>query len=188
MDLTIIVTTIPERKQLLGRCLYYLEHQSVDDFQVFIAHGKGLKGDKLNRVFPLVQTSHLMMVDDDDWISERLVENVLPHDEDYVGYDALQMVNGRYAQTIHQETASHICPIRTDLARQVPFGNKYLADIEWTKKVAQLVQTQAYIDDVFYFYDKWNPEVAYSRDEGWSPPRQVGYWPHDKMRSNFWWM
>lgn len=178
MELTVIVTTIPERKQLLGRCLYYLEHQSVNDFQVIVAHGKGLKGDKLNRVFPLIKTSHLMMVDDDDWVSERLVENVLPHDEDFVGYDALQMVNGRFAQLIHQETASHICPIRTELAQQVMFGNDYLDDITWTKQVAPLVQTQTYIHDVLYFYDKWNPPGQ----AGWSPPRQVGYWPHDKIR------
>jgi hypothetical protein len=184
MDLTIIVTTIPERRQLLGRCLWYLEHQSCKTFEVLIAHGPRPKGDKVNLALSLATTTHVMMVDDDDWISERLVASVLPYNTDYVGYNALQMVNGRYNTIIHQETASHICPIRTDLARQIPFGNDYLDDIIWTKQVAQLVETETYLDDTFYYYDKWNP-VGQDR---WSPPRQVGYWPHNKMRENFQWI
>jgi hypothetical protein len=186
MDLTIIVTTIPERRQLLGRCLWYLEHQTSQEFQVLIAHGRKPKGDKLNFAFTLVQTSHLMMLDDDDWLAPHHVASVLPHSEDFVGYDAVEMVNGRYGQINHQETASHICPIRTDLASQVPFGNHYLDDIPWTRTVAPLIETESYIDDVLYFYDKW--VTPGEGDAYWSPPRQVGYWPHDKMRENFWWI
>jgi hypothetical protein len=184
VDLTIIVTTIPERRQLLSRCLWHLQHQSCQDFQTIIVQGPKPKGDKLNRAFSLVQTSHLMMVDDDDWVSERLVDNVLPYNVDYVGYNALQMVGGRFATLIHQEIASHICPIRTELARQVPFGNTYLDDIVWTRKVAPLVESSTHIDDVFYYYDKWNPPGVSS----WSPPREVGWWPVDKMHPNFYWI
>lgn len=186
MQLTIIVCTIPERRQLLGRCLWYLEHQTCQAFNVLIAHGKAPKGDKLNRAFSLAQTSHVMVLDDDDWIASHHVESVLPHDEDFVGYDALQLVNGRFSQVIYQETASHICPIRTELARQVPFGNDYLDDIPWTKEVAGMVTSQAYINDVLYFYDKWVTESPGSAH--WSPARQVGYWPHDKMYRNFQWI
>ncbi len=178
MTLTIIVTTMPERPQLLSRCLWHIQHQSVKDFDVIVAHGPRPKGDKVHRALPLVETSHVMFVDDDDWISTRLVETVLPYTEDFVGYDALQMVGGRFSQLIHQITASHICPIKTELAQAVPFGNHYLADIEWTAEVAKLVETETYIDDVFYFYDKWNPEGP----AGWSPPRDVGRWPVDKAQ------
>lgn len=177
MDLTIVVCTIPERDQLLRRCLFYLEHQSDQDFDVLVVHGPGPKGDKLNRAFPRVRTSHLMICDDDDWVSERLVASVKPHTADFVGYDALQLVDGKFNQVIHQSTASHICPIRTDLAAQVPFGNEYLADVHWTNAVAQLVETEAYIDDVLYFYDKWVGPT-----DSWSPPRPAGFWPHDKSR------
>lgn len=175
---------MPERRQLLGRCLWYLQHQSSQVFQVIIVQGNKPKGDKLNLAFKYVDTSHLMMCDDDDWVSPNLVSSVIGHDEDFVGYDALQMVHGRYAQTIHQETASHICPIRTDIARTFPFGNEYLADIKWTKATAQFIGTETYIDDALYFYDKWN-----ERGVGeWSPSRQVGYWPYDKLHPNFRWL
>jgi glycosyltransferase involved in cell wall biosynthesis len=176
MTLTIIVCTIPERAQLLGRCLWYLEHQSDPDFDTLIVAGKQGKGDKLNRAYWTAETTHVMVCDDDDWISPNLVAAVKPYDTDYVGYDALQLVGGRYATTIHQETASHICPIKTDLARAVPFGNTYLDDIRWTRAVAPLVRSETYLDDTLYFYDKWVKPGG-----GWSPPREVGYWPHDKQ-------
>lgn len=182
MNLTVVVTTMPERAQLLSRCLWHLQNQSVDRFEVIVAHGKKPKGDKVNRALTVVDTSHVMFVDDDDWVSTRLVESVLPFEQDFVGYDALQMVDGVYSQVIYQEVASHICPIRTDLAREVPFGNHYLADIEWTKQVAQLVGSSAYIGEVFYFYDKWNPSEWAPDGGAWSPPRSVGYWPVDKSK------
>ena len=181
MELTVVITTIPERRQLLGRCLWYLEHQGRRDFHVIIAHGKKRgKGDKLNLAFSLVETPYVMVLDDDDWLSERHMSSVLPvlGDHDFVGYDAAQMVLGRFATIIPQETASHICPIRTDLAKQVVFGNEYLSDIIWTKAVAPLVETETYVDDQLYYYDKWNPP----HHTGWSPSRAVGYWPHDQTR------
>lgn len=183
MDLTVIVCSLPERRSLLGRCLFYLEHQSDTDFQIMVAYGPGKKGVKFNRAVNLAETSHVMVCDDDDWLSPSLVASVKPYDTDYVGYDAAQLVDGRFATLIHQETASHICPIRTDLARLFPMGDHYLADIEWTKATAPFVKSETYLDDVLYFYDKWNKPGG-----EWSPPRQVGYWPHDKQLSRIRWV
>jgi|SRR3990167_2436547 len=177
MELTVIVTTLPERARLLSRCLWHLENQTIRNFEVLVMHGPRMKGDKLNMAFQHVDTSHLMMVDDDDYISPVLVEHVLSYDDDFIGYNALQTVGGMFTTVIEQEVASHICPIRADLARSVPFGNHYLADIEWTKTVAPLVESNVHLDEVLYFYDKWNPPGPVS---GWSPPRNVGPWPHDK--------
>ena len=181
MTVTIVVCHLRERRQLLSRCLFYLENQTVRPDAVFVMHGEGGKGDKLEKAFRLAETSHVMVVDDDDWVSPVLVESIQGFDVDFVGYDALQTVAGRYAETIHQETASHICPLRTDLATLIPFTNEYLADIKWTKATAPFVKTEAYVDRPLYFYDKWNPTAG-----GWSPPRQVGWWPHNPL--NFKWI
>jgi hypothetical protein len=180
MTLTIIVCHMRERRQLLSRCLFYLENQTCDKADVLVMHSNRPKGDKLNFAYNHVDTTHVMVVDDDDWVSPVLVESVIDHEEDFVGYDALQMADGRFSTVIHQETASHICPVRTDLAVQIPFGNDYLDDIHWTRKVAPLVTTETYLDERLYFYDKWNQPGG-----GWSPPRQVGMWPYDKR--NFGW-
>lgn len=180
MTLTIVVCHMRERASLLSRCLFYLENQTVTDFDVLVMHADKPKGYKLNRAFQEVETSHVMVVDDDDWVSPVLVESVLPHDTDFVGFDTVLMVDGMFAKRIRQETASHICPIRTDLARSVEFDNDYFEDIRWTKRVAPLVETETYIPEVLYFHDKWN-----KRGGGWSPPRNVGRWPHDKR--NFAW-
>lgn len=181
MTLTVVVCHMRERRQLLSRCLFYLENQTCRDARVLVMHSNRPKGDKLNLAFSMVETSHVMVVDDDDWVSPVLVESVVDHTEDFVGYDAVQMVDGRYSTVLPQQTGSHICPIRTELAVQVPFGNGYLDDITWTEGVAPLVETSAYVDRRLYFYDKWN-----RRGGGWSPPRQVGWWPHDKR--NFGWL
>lgn len=180
MTLTIVVCHMRERASLLSRCLFYLENQTVQDFDVLVMHADKPKGQKLNRAFREAKTSHVMVVDDDDWVSPILVESVLPFDEDFVGYDSVQMVDGMFSQIIRQETASHICPVRTELALQVPFDDGYFEDIRWTKQVAPLIETETYIDKPLYFYDKWN-----SRQGEWSPVRQVGRWPHDKR--NFGW-
>ena len=180
MTLTIIVCHMRERRQLLSRCLFYLENQTCDKAEVLVMHADKPKGDKLNFAYNHIDTSHVMVVDDDDWVSPALVESVIDHDEDFVGFDALQLADGRYAQMIHQETASHICPVRTDLAVQVEFGNDYLDDIPWTREMAILVDTETYVDETLYFYDKWN-----SPGGDWSPVRQVGNWPYDPR--NFGW-
>lgn len=177
MELTIVVATMPERRQLLSRCLWHLEHQTVQDFDVIVAHGrKAGYGDKLMKAFSLAETSHVMACDDDDWLALHAVETVLPYTEDFVGYDATQIVHGRYAETIYQETASHICPLRTDLATLFPLDNDYYGDIRWTKATAPFIKTETYIDQPLYFYDKW------SDGGGWSPTREVGWWPYDKLR------
>lgn len=172
---------MPERKQLLYRNLWHLENQSTQDFDVIVCHSsKKKKGDKLNRAYALAETSHVMVCDDDDYLALHAIETLLPYEEDFVGFDAVQTVHGRYAETIHQEVASHICPTRTDLAKMIPFGNEYLADIKWTKAVKPFVKTSAYVNQPLYFYDKWV-------DGGeWSPTREVGFWPHDKR--NFRWI
>lgn len=180
MTLTIVVCHMRERRSLLSRCLFYLENQTCRDFKTLVLHANKPKGDKLNFAYNYVDTTHVMVVDDDDWVSPVLVESVIDHNEDYVGYDAVQLADGRYSQTIHQETASHICPLKTDIARSEPFGNHYLADIEWTKALASKVLTKTYVDRPLYFYDKWNKPGG-----GWSPPRKVGMWPYDPR--NFGW-
>jgi len=180
VTLTIIVCHMRDRRSLLSRCLFYLENQTCDKAEVLVMHANKPKGDKLNFAYNHVTTSHVMVVDDDDWISPVLVESVIDHEEDFVGYDALQMVDGRYSEVLHQETASHICPTRTELAQSVEFGNEYLADIKWTKKVAPLVETETYVDRRLYFYDKWNKPGG-----AWSPTRQVGPWPYNPL--NFQW-
>lgn len=169
-----------ERKSLLSRCLFYLENQTCDKADVLVMHADKPKGDKLNFAYNYVDTSHVMVVDDDDWISPVLVEKVIDRTEDFVGYDSVQIVEGRYSQTIRQQTGSHICPIRTDIARSVSFDNGYFEDMRWTDQVAELVDTETYIDKPLYFYDKWNPPGG-----GYSPVRQVGRWPYDPR--NFGW-
>lgn len=175
MTLTIIVCHMRDRRQLLTRCLWYLEHQTCDKATTLVMHSNRPKGDKLNLAFSMVDTTHVMVVDDDDWVAPHLVESVIDYEDDCVTFDSVMFADGRYAETTYQETASHICPIRTDLALKYEFGNEYLADIKWTKKVAQHVESETHIDDALYFYDKWNKPGG-----DWSPPRYVGWWPHDK--------
>jgi hypothetical protein len=175
VSLTVIVCTIPERRSLLSRCLWYLEHQTVTDFEVIVAHGPQGKGTKLARAFPLVETSHVMVVDDDDWISPLLVESVLPFREDWVGYDAVQFTDGRFDRKLTLNPGSHICPTRIGLALEAPFGDEYSAAYDYTDFVASKAESTSYIVEPFYFYDKWNAPGG-----EWSPPRNVGMWPHDK--------
>ncbi len=121
-------------------------------------------------------------------------------DTDYVGYNTLYTVSGRYQDVyvsdprtaIHQPyhvdlTLRHIhhkCPVLVEKARQHRFGEDYGADYYWVEEMIKdgYPFKPILIDRALYHYDYW---PQYSMGKG-SAQRNVGIWPFDA--SKFTWV
>lgn len=182
MSLSICIPTVPRRKSLLSRMLFSLEYQPDGAWEVLVYGGDGRMGDKVNRMFELAQGSHVVVFDDDDWVSDRYIETVLPYTErdfDHVGYPIVVMVDGRFESVAQHPHVSHKCPVRATLARKVTFGNEYTDDKRWAATVERLVRRRVHIDRPMYYYDFWN---RVGNEHGAAHRSNVGRWPYSGER------
>jgi len=190
MSVTVCIPTIPARRSTLSRLLWSLRGQSVD---ILIAAGDGALGDKLNEMFATANTTHIIAVDDDDYVGRI---DAASHGAffDFVGFRILWTEDGRFGGSVAhrgdgdtswatlERGVSPKCLVRTEIARAHPFGNHYTADREWSAAVQADVDTHDFIDDHLYFYDHWNAHmVGTTPDAGRLdvPQRDVGVWPFD---------
>jgi hypothetical protein len=195
--LTICIPTISTRAGLLSRLLWSIGEQMNDcstDVEVLVAPGDNIPyGDKLNRMFAEAKGEYVVAVGDDDWLSAAYLDAVLFYLEeielDYLGYKILYLNNGKYQYDI-THTADIVgwpsnrlrgvcqtCPVRTSIARSVPFGNEYFDDRKWSFEVGKQVQRHRFIDRVLYYYD-YGESVGTQPAEGWVASDRVGTWDY----------
>lgn len=197
--LTICIPTIPARRSVLSRLLFTIEGQLTDDVEVLIADGATPMGDKLNRMFAMANGHHVVAVDDDDLLSENYVDLTTKWtaEFDFLGHYILWLENGRFAgivkHSLHGDPSwgslnrgvSPKCPVRTELARQVEFGNHYTADREWSTAIHALCETGTYLPVPLYIYDHWDQHMVGTEPDDprfARPQRDVGMWPFDPER------
>ena len=196
LDLSVLIATVTPRRSLLSRLLWGLTRQD-GDFEILIHSSDEVSmGDKFNAMFEQAQGEFVVCVDDDDYLSDRYMELVLPKlapmDMDFVGYRILALRNGAYWFEVEHRGSvmgwgeklrgvSPKCPVRRDLARKIVFGNDYRSDEVWSSEVAQLVGPHGYIDRALYVYDWWDDFMLGTnptdKPERWGNQRNVGSWP-----------
>jgi hypothetical protein len=182
MMLSICIATIPERRSLLSRMLHSLAQPGINEtFEILCHQGTRPHGEKINRMVSLAEGSHVTFLDDDDWVASDYVASLTPHGEDFVGYDTVCLVEGRYDQTVTHDAqyegwngtrrgVSQKCPILRELALEIPYPDDYYQDGKWSASVQLGVRTHAYVPKNLYFYDYRNQDRH----------RSVGMWPYDK--------
>lgn len=184
MSLSVLIPTMPARKTLLARNLHYLLAQT-GDYEVIVHTGERRLAEKVNRMVGLAAGTHIVIVDDDDWLSGRYMQLVVPalKGKDFVGYQIAMLADGRF-QRLFTHSAEYSgwsafrergvvqkCPIRRELAADIPFPDGYYEDSVWCSQVAESVVEWAYIDEPLYYYD-FRSEDHDGRD--------IGRWPYDK--------
>lgn len=186
-----MICTIPERTSLLSRCLWSLTIQP-GDCDILVVEGDAGHGDKLAAAAGEVTTSHMTVIDDDDYVLPPFVEAINEaidrSDPDYVGFRLLTIRNDHFTK-VGATRGDHRGwgdvtkgPVkkgvtRTDIWRQVRMGNKYADDKRWHKDVTPLINTAEFVDRVLYVYD-WRP----GQDAWNGGARDVGEWPFDAKR------
>ena len=194
MRLSVLVPTVSPRASLLSRLLWSITSQS-GDYEIVIHEGDDIPmGDKLNRMFTVAQGEYVVCVDDDDMLADSYMDNVLPRLEgiDFLGYQILVLRDGAFwMQVEHRGDAvgwgSRVrgvgpkCPIRRELALQVPFGNAYTDDVSWSSQVARLVKSSDFVARPLYIYDWWESRMLGTApdhyESRWEEQRDVGTWP-----------
>lgn len=186
--ITIVVPTVPGRESLLSRCLWSITSQP-GECRVLVVAGNGRLGDKVNAAAEVVETSHMTIVDDDDYLDSAYLAAVNQHlDVDYVGFRFLELRDGEFYRIAISQAGEPwvgrrrgVVPkgiTKTWIFQEVPFGNSYTADRDWSTAAAELVHSDAFVDQVLYVHD-WRPSQSTFTGSG---HRHVGAWPVDETR------
>lgn len=174
--LSIMIASLPERKDKLARLLAILEPQITDESEllVFVSNKAETLGQKRDRMIRAAVGRFVCFVDDDDIVADDYVSLVTEAiknnpDIDCVGFaGTLECPNGtvykeRYTiqnrdrmgrfNNVYECFVGHITPIRRDIVLSVGFKSvDFGEDSEFCKQIMPLCQKEAYIDKVMYRY------------------------------------
>lgn len=200
--LTISIATVQSRSSLLSRLLWTLEQQLNNNIEVLVhTHPTLPLGDKSNQMWAEADGEFIMRVDDDDLVSSDYVfrvTNELVMGADYVSYNALYTLNGRFSGVYPHDiergvndpssdirALSPMMVIPTEVARTHPHGNNMTSDFDWSEAVMRSWKPDnpVYIDRVLYHYDCWPMHSLPNTPDGMMrPQRDVGQWPYNRER------
>jgi hypothetical protein len=145
-------------------------------------------------MFAEAKGKFVVAVGDDDWLSGGYLMEVMPvllHGWDYLGYKILYLHTGKYQWEIEHRGdivgwptnklrgVCQTCPVRTVIARSVPFGNEYFDDRKWSAAVGEQVKSYSFIDRVLYYYD-YGESVGTTPENSakWVDSNRVGTWDY----------
>lgn len=188
VKVSILIPTMEQRKSMLSRLLFGLQHQMNDSVEVLIDQSNNKMGDKLTNMFQIAKGKYVVCVDDDDYLADDYVSALTFDDEDFVGYKILSLCNGEfenvYSHSVDGSDAwdkstgrgiSPKCLVKTEIAKQVPFGNDYTSDRDWSMAIGNLCNSGKFINRVLYYYDCYPNSSLFSLGE----KREVGQYPYD---------
>lgn len=184
MKWSILILTMPERKELLGRLLDCLAPQveKYPDIEVMTKTSTRAKsvGDQRQEMLDKAIGNYVCFVDDDDLVSPDYVAKIYPllDGVDYIGFPVHTFRDGNfYGAAYHslkhkswnsnkmyaERDLSHLNPIRRELALQAKMEGGYGEDHRWASRLRDLgiVKTEHYIPEVMYYYHirTYKPEM-----------------------------
>jgi glycosyltransferase involved in cell wall biosynthesis len=177
--LTILIPTLPDRKEFLDRLMTKIQDQATDEIEVMIDDDTiATTGAKRNRLIDQCETEWCVFIDDDDLIADDYIEKHLRILRNYpktdaIGFKGKITTNGRNSQdfiikvglnyvedkstgkTVYLRPINHICVIRTEIARKVRFPDLIFAeDYDYAIRLAEsgLIKDHEFIDEFMYYY------------------------------------
>lgn len=189
--LSICIASLHTRSALLSNLLARLSGQArVNEIEILvdIDGGAKLTGQKRNALVARAIGDYIVHVDDDDNVSDYYVSKILfaldlfaptvdvvvlrglrvdiNGIEPPVYFDYRLMVGDR-AETdkdgVMWRSPGHLCPIRRDIAKAVPFPDGEPEDLMWVERACPLIGTIARAgdsDEVLYYYQWDSKKVA----------------------------
>lgn len=177
MKLSILICTIPERKELFDALRVNLFRQALEskgDVEIIdngAARGTLTIGEKRQRLLEQAQGDYVVYFDDDDKPSPYYVDEILKALEsnpDCVGFNILMTTNGANPETcIHSlrnkvwekrrgkylRNVTHFNPVRRELALQVGFKSiSFGEDKEYADRISLLCKSEVFIDKYLFDY------------------------------------
>lgn len=178
IKLSILIPTVIGREANLAQLMAVLTPQLTDEVEVItLCDNKEMTiGDKRTVLYQKANGLFSVQIDDDDSVPDYYVSEVLQRidrfpDVDCIGYIERCIWNGsretfsdfslRYSEWkeqkdnefVHVRTPFHKTPIRTAIAKSVPFQSiRFGEDHQWSKDIFPLLKTEVYIPKVMYVY------------------------------------
>ena len=187
IKLSICICALRSRQATLFALVQKLQAQPrSDEIEILIAvdDGQMPTGNKRNRLIQVAVGEYTVHVDDDDTVSDSYVPKILTTIDANPGVDAV-LIRGRRThdgglplvfdyrlgagdvtadideQGVLWRSPGPLCPIRTELAKALPFDAVWGAeDLTWVKRVKPYIQTVARAgapDEILYHY-LFNPK------------------------------
>jgi len=189
VELSILICTIGKRHDKFARLLSQLMPQ-VEKYKgrievvAYWNNGELPLAEIRQALMDDAKGKYMAFVDDDDELPEYYCEdimNALKQDPDYVGWRMQAYHNDEPLKpTFHSikydkwdedeegfyRNASHLNPIKTSIARQVPFAHTsgVPEDYNWAKQVAPLLKTEVFIGRPMYYYKHRTEDSSWRGD------------------------
>lgn len=184
IKLSICISSLNSRHATLQRLVQQLQTQArSDEIEILIAadERRHPTGSKRNRLVAAAVGAYVVHIDDDDMVATDYVPKVLAAIDANLGVDVI-LLRGRRthaggaavvfdyrlggvegevdAHGVLWHNPAHLCPVRVDLAKAVPFEEIWFAeDIRWLEQLKPLLKTAARAgapNEVLYNY-LWEP-------------------------------
>lgn len=178
--LSILIPTLPKRKEMLGDLVYKLNlsylHPDTSDFEILIDGSEfDTIGEKRNRLLSKAKGKYTSFIDDDDRISWNyilLLMEGIEKDVDCCSLVGEYTVNGKNPKKflhylacekydeidgVYHRYPNHLNCIRTSIAKQFKFPEKnWGEDTDWATQIKKsgLLKTEHTIEETIYYYDK----------------------------------
>jgi len=180
--LSILICSHPHRAPLLSRTLWQLKQQLVDSVEIVVELNTdpNKRGIGRNGLIDKAKGKYCVFVDDDDVVSEDYLERILTVlksepdicsiiglvtslvDHQQKGFilsthykEIFSLPSDNHVNDTYHRYSSHLCPIRTEIARQVRFPeDMYREDNGYSNNLKKYPGDlkEVFIDSVIYYY------------------------------------
>lgn len=178
--LSILILSIPERRELLNRLLDTVYPQITPEIEILISLDKGNnRSTKRNQLLAASTAHYSCFVDDDDKLSPSYSASLLAalkSGPDCVGFKVKRWNDGKqsaeaelsrrysaYTSRItptpqgeyeyFQRPINHLCPVRTEIAQECAFRVMPDAeDFDYAMRLRPLLRTEEFVDEYLYEY------------------------------------
>jgi GT2 family glycosyltransferase len=166
MTLSILIATVPRRKQLLAGLLTKLETQANDEVQIIALYDNRhwTVGTKRNKLLSMVDSTYFSFVDDDDDVSDDYIEEVLAATKsrpDLITFN-VRYTNDKGEDYISRydegQRPAHVHVWKSGVLNDFPERNAG-EDIRWVKDNLSKVTERVHIDKTLYHY-KFNSKTT----------------------------
>lgn len=166
--LSVLICTLPERKEMLERLKPHFRHPGVEIITDPASHLS--IGAKRNRLLALATGKYLLFCDDDDLIDRTaflMILEALQKDPDTVGIRGKIYELGREKQwfismkidkwyeekNVYYRFTNHLSPVRSSLAKTIVFPDKNFGeDYAYSVAILPLLKTEIIVDRDYYYY------------------------------------
>jgi hypothetical protein len=177
MILSILIPTLPQRKEMLDSLLENLNKQLYyyqNDVEVIIDNGTGdTIGKKRNLMLQLAKGDFVVFIDDDDDIAHDYLESIIGAikenpNADCIGMNGIITTDGVQQRKwsisiehgswhekdgVYYRTPNHISPVKREIANMVGFTDKTMGeDYDYSMGILPLLKKETFINKELYHY------------------------------------